>query len=135
MESSATTPGVPGQDPSIIDVLERNVKAIVRIGAVLTKLSERLDVIEKRFGPMTTRLSPGAPREPARRLALLERRLRHARGYERPIRRRPQGSRGRQVRHAHPSGRRSTPLTAPTSALAMPLQEPRGRSRALARAS
>lgn len=50
MESSATTPGVPGQDPSIIDVLERNVKAIVRIGTVLTKLSERLDVIEKRFG-------------------------------------------------------------------------------------
>lgn len=36
-------------DPSLVDLMERNVKALVRTSAVLVKLSERLDIIEKRL--------------------------------------------------------------------------------------
>lgn len=46
--SDMNTPGVPGQvtDPSLVDVLEKNVRGLVRTMAVLVKLSERLDAIE-----------------------------------------------------------------------------------------
>lgn len=36
-------------DPSLVDLMERNVAALVRTSAVLVKLSERLDAIEGRL--------------------------------------------------------------------------------------
>lgn len=50
--STDSKPADAGQatDPSIVDVLEKNVRAVVRITAVLTRLSWRLDAIEGRLG-------------------------------------------------------------------------------------
>lgn len=72
MEPTVQTPAVAGQetDPSLVDVLEKNVRMLVRTSAVLVKLSERLDAIEKRLdegdapsdeaGPITEKRPLGA---------------------------------------------------------------------------
>jgi hypothetical protein len=65
----ATDPSIitPKNDVSeLIAVLDTNVKAIVRIGAVLTKFSERLDALEGEPAPVTER----RPLDPSPRLAL-----------------------------------------------------------------
>ena len=67
MDPNLPTSSDAGQvpsDPSLIDVMERNVAALVRTSAVLTKLSERLDAIEKRLdegepAPVTERRPVG----------------------------------------------------------------------------
>lgn len=52
--------GQETSDPSIVDLLEKHTRALVRITAVLTKLSGRLDALEDRLSMPTSNGSESA---------------------------------------------------------------------------
>ena len=71
-EGQATDPSIASQNAvgDFIAVLETNIRAIVRISAVLTKLSERLDTLEGKRNEEPAPVTERRPLDPSPRLAL-----------------------------------------------------------------
>jgi hypothetical protein len=60
-ESTAPTEGQVPADPTAIDILEKNIRAVCRMSACLVTLSERLSLIEERLGARNAETFAGDP--------------------------------------------------------------------------